>query len=235
MILRYRDQATGRRPGAALLTKTRRKENKMPQGKHIRISNRLYEHLKSMGGVMSKNLDKIVFGNSAPTDLDNMTVPAGEKLDVDKLLEGASTPDSAMLYSAILLAWREDGGSVHIEDWEAPRERAEILKSVFIQLEYLVGINSAIKDIYPAFFYEMDAYKSKFEITMDNRITNLVRAKILRREDGKLWLNGKPNSDFINNVYAYYQGNIHANIKTRGFVQKIYSDPATTDNEAFPI
>ena len=227
----------------------------MPEGKQIRISNRLYEHLKSMGGVMSKNLDKIVFGNSGWEDIkdrekrqlaEHISTSLGkdklplakekESLDVDKLLEAASTPDSAMLYSLILIAWtKSDSPYKDIADWEAPRERGEILSSVKHNLDFLIQIKPVVKDIYPEFYFEMDAYRSKFETTMDNRITNLVRAKILRREDGKLWLNGKPNSEFIHNVWDYYFVNIMANIKTRGFVQKIYSDPATTDNEAFPI
>lgn len=194
-----------------------RKEYKMPQGKHIRISNRLYEHLKSLGGVMSKNLDELVFGKK---DTNALTPES-----IDTMLEKASAPDSPMLYSAIMLCW---------SDHSAEITRGEIIQSIEEKFSSLNSLETR-KMLLPSFYVDMHAPRSKFQTTIDNRINNLVRAGVIKRKDGKLLLTGKPNQEFIQNAWNYYAINISAYMNTRRFVQMIYSDPASTDNEAFPI
>ncbi len=217
---------TGLRPGAQLLSKTR-KENKMPEGKQIRISNRLYEHLKSMGGVMSKNLDELVFGK-----------PDNNPLSQDKLddmLEQATIPDSVMLYSAILLSWG-DKNKVYenIEDWNKSITRSTIVANVKDYFEELADIEIR-KTLMPTFFHDMDNYRSKFQTTIDNRLTNLVRAGVLERKDGKYLITQKPNLGFISNCWDYYASSIASlTIKTRKFIEMIFSEDDGS-NDSFPI
>lgn len=192
----------------------------MPEGKQIRISNRLYNHLKSLGGVMSKNLDELVFGKK---DTNPLTPES-----IDAMLEEGLIPDSPQLYSAIMLCW---------SDHSAAKTRAQIITTA---KDYFLNLNDieTRKILYKEFFYDMNSYRSKFQTTIDNRITNLVRAGIIRREDGKLFLTGKPNQEFIQNSWDYYAASTTTalmGMNTRRFVQMIYSDPATTDNDLFPI
>ena len=128
----------------------------------IRISQELYKHLKTLGGTMSKNLDKIVLGRE--------TKPIERK-------KKRKLPESSILYTSILSAFNP------IEP--KPISRREILEHVNEDLKD----SQSAKD-YPQWFdYETNLnWRSKFSMTIDNRLFALVRSNRLRREDGLFYL-----------------------------------------------
>ena len=176
---------------------------------------------------MSKNLDELVFGKPDNNPLTQ------DKLD--EMLESATIPDSAMLYSAILLSWG-DKNKVYenMEDWNKPITRSTIVANVKGYYEALADIEIR-KTLLPTFFLDMDNYRSKFQTTIDNRLTNLVRAGVLERKDGKYLITQKPNLGFISNCWDYYaQTQFPMSINTRGFVQMIFSED-DGQNDSLPI
>ena len=200
----------------------------MPEGKQIRISNRLYEHLKSIGGVMSKNLDELVFGKPDNNPLTQ------DKLD--EMLKQATVPDSAMLYSAIILSFFDSKDA----DWKDFNIRGGIVMGVRMQFEKLPDYETR-KMFMKEFWLNMNDYRGLFQTTIDNRINNLVRAGVLRREEAReknmklYYFTQKPNLEFIQNVWNYYaQTQFPIPIKTRRFVQMIFSEDDGS-NDSLPI
>ena len=129
----------------------------------ITISEELYNHLKNLGfdGTLATQLDKLVLGRFKRQNKEKKR----------------KFPESEILVTSILNAFNP------LEP--KPLSRREILEYVN---EDLKNSNSAKQ--YPKWYnYETNLnWRSRFSVTIDNRLMALVRANRLRREDGLFYL-----------------------------------------------
>lgn len=148
--------------------------------KQIRISDRLYDYLKSKNVVMAKYLDNMVFSKDS-----DYPKPVTRRFSKN------NPPPSTVLYAYILDNWSSSYST------NEPKTRAEIIDHV----SNLISSN-LWSDLYSDWYKNHNDYRSQFQTTIDNRLLGYLRKGILTRKDDEYYLSVDLKSTTINQIKA---------------------------------